>query len=115
MTKAEHRAEFILHVSRLIIACANEGIRVVPFAFFRTAQEQRVLFNMGKSNCDGTTKRSMHQDWLAMDLAILNADGNDFIWAPDAYKRLGELAEECGLVWGGRWSLGDCVHVELKG
>ena len=114
MTKTERRAEFVLRVARLIFEASERGIRVAPFAYYRTAQEQLCLYNLGKSRCDGTTTRSKHQDWLAMDFAILNAAGTDFVWDAAAYAVFGELAEVCGLVWGGRWaSLGDVYHVEL--
>lgn len=114
MTNTERRAEFMRRVGAFLVSLAVAGIRVASFSFYRTAQEQLMLFNLGKSNCDGTVKVSAHQKWLAMDFAILNESGTDFVWDSAAYAEFGRLAEQAGLTWGGRWaSLNDCYHIEL--
>ena len=61
---------------------------------------------------------SYHQHGLAADFAFLR-DGRIVIseqdpWAMRGYALLGEIAEATGLTWGGRWSLKDYGHVELR-
>ena len=115
MTKLERRYLFGKKLSALIMLADAHDIRVAPFSFYRTAEEQYLLFLGGKSACDGYKKISKHQSWLACDLAILSDDGTDFLWVDARYDKFGELAEKLGLMWGGRWNtLGDIYHVEFK-
>ena len=114
MTRLDRRRLFAYQLASLIILADAHGIQVAPFSFFRTAEEQKKLYDEGKSKCDGYINKSRHQDWLACDLAILNDARTDILWSDPRYDKLGELAEKLGLTWGGRWtSLGDLYHVEL--
>lgn len=114
MTRLDRRRLFLFKLSSLMLLLDAHGIPVTVYSFFRTADEQKKLYDEGKSRCDGYIKRSRHQDWLAADLGILNDARTDFLWADPRYDKLGELAEKIGLVWGGRWaSLNDVFHVEL--
>jgi len=115
MTKLERRYIFAKKAGGLVYLADAHDIRVAPFAVFRTPEEQYKLFLESKSKCDGTTIKSAHQSWLACDLGILNDDGTDFLWSDPRYEKLGELGENLGLTWGGRWtSLGDIYHFEFK-
>ena len=115
MTRLERRYLFSKKLAALIMLADAHGIRVAPFAMFRTAEEQHRLYLEGKTACDGYEKKSKHQSWLACDMAILSDDGTDFLWVDTRYDKLGELAEKLGLTWGGRWNtLGDIYHVEFK-
>lgn len=113
MTKLERRRLFALRLSNLVATADSLKIPVAIFSYYRTAGEQKKLYLEGKSQCDGTTKRSKHQDWLAADIGILNADGTDFLWDDPRYQKLGELASKLGLTWGGSWTFSDQVHFEL--
>jgi len=118
MTKLERRHLFAAKLAELICLADTENIRIAPFSVYRTAEEQRKLYDQGKSKCDGYIKRSRHQDWLACDWGILNDAGTDFLWSDKRYDRLGELAVKVGLVWGGNWDaekngFSDPYHVEL--
>jgi hypothetical protein len=68
-------------------------------------------------------KERGHGNGTAADIVLMSDKGN-LLWpprAPDAWLELGRIAEECGLVWGGRWppidpktGLGvDPPHVQL--
>ncbi len=113
MTKLERRRLFLSRLADLINLAELHEIPVTIFAYHRTAEEQHKCFLEGKSQCDGYTKRSKHQDWLAADIGILNADGTDFLWSDPRYAKLGELAGKLGLTWGGAWSFNDVYHFEL--
>lgn len=114
MTRLDRRRLFLFRLSSLIVLLDAHGIPVTVFSFFRTAAEQKKLYDEGKSKCDGYINRSRHQDWLAADLGILNDARTDILWTDPKYAQLGELAEKIGLVRGSRWaSLGDLYHVEM--
>lgn len=116
MTKLDRRRIFAIRLSNLLLLAETASIPVAIFAYYRTAEEQHKLFLEKKSKCDGYQKRSRHQDWLAADLGIVNAEGTDFLWSDERYTKLGELGESLGLVWGGNFSgsmSGDVYHFEL--
>lgn len=116
MTNTEKRIEFFRLVSIFVQRADIGGIRLMPFAFFRTPQEQKVEFDEGNSLCDGTKKRSRHQSWLAMDFVIVE-DGGKLVWNHNArYEILGEIWESLGGRWGGRFKpKPDCFHFEYRG
>jgi len=116
MTKLDRRRLFARRFCDLLDAADKYSIPVAIFAYYRTAEEQHKLFLEKKSQCDGYHKRSRHQDWLACDIGIVNAEGTDFLWASPLYAKLGELGESLGLTWGGHFSgsmSGDVYHFEL--
>ena len=85
---------------------------------FRTADEQRILYCAGKSNCDGIVKRSKHQDGLALDVYAYvsgQASWNKLHLSMVACAFL-QAASELGykLEWGGNWkSFQDMPHFQL--
>ncbi len=90
-------------------------INYLVTAYHRTPEQQHVLYLDGKSKCDGYTKRSAHQDWLAIDIVMVNPDGA-LEWKRDErYEKLGAYwRNQLGNVWGGDWkSLNDIYHFEL--
>jgi len=119
-SKTEKRTEFIRSLSELILKGHNDyGIRVAVFWFHRTEEQQRALYAIGRTvelhkkpvtNCDGMTKRSAHQDWMAADLCIIDRKTGEWQWPriPE-YKILGRIARNLGLAWGGDWN-GDGIR-----
>ena len=100
-------------MARLLQFASDECIDVICASFHRTAEEQKALFDKGLSRCDGITKRSRHQDWLAMDLYVIKDDKVAAERIQD-YEKLGMRWEDIGGVWGGRFeSLNDIFHFEL--
>lgn len=108
------RTEFLQKIAMLIVRAELGGIPLICFYFHRTAEDQNRLFKEHKSNCDGYTKLSKHQLWLAMDFVILD-DAGICVWDHESrYEILGEIWESYGGTWGGRWdSLKDIYHFEL--
>ena len=116
MTRLDRRRLFLSKLADLVKLAEIHEIPIVIFALYRTAEEQKKLYDEGKSKCDGTIKRSRHQDWIAADLGILNDERTDILWTSPLYDKLGELAGKLGLTWGGTFtttSFTDPYHVEL--
>jgi peptidoglycan L-alanyl-D-glutamate endopeptidase CwlK len=108
--KLAKRVEFLYKVGKLIQYAQEQGIALICTCFWRSQQDQDRYYAEGKTK----VKRSKHQDWLAIDLAVVNDDGK-IQWAADGrYQKLGEYWESLGGIWGGRWqSLRDIYHFEI--
>lgn len=92
------------------------GIRMVLVEGYRSPERQAELAREGRATLAGAWS-SCHQYGLALDSAPMREgklqwDMGD-AWTRRAYFLYGELAEQAGLTWGGRWTrLKDYVHVE---
>src|ERR1043166_3472528 len=105
---------------RHIEKCESLGILVTLTQGLRTFEEQRKLWEQGRST-EGpivTHARpgfSWHNWGRAYDLAILTFPGDptpdDVYDGPCA--TVGQLGEDTGLLWGGRWKHPDADHFEL--
>lgn len=116
--------DLVTRIKAVLLQMARESHPMKPCQGVRTAEYQHKLWLQGRdprfpgpiiTNCDGHTSRSAHQpakDGLgtAIDCCFEGPDpfGNSHPWA-----RFGALAEEQGLVWGGRFKMKDLDHVEL--
>lgn len=109
MASTADRIAFFQEISQLIGEMKRQGHEFMPTCFFRSSDDQAVLYNQGKSK----VMHSKHQEWIAMDL-VLVIDGQ-LIWADDpAYHEAGEYWEFLHNTWGGRWTtLHDIYHFEL--
>ena len=107
------RAEFVEMLGLLFSYATRIGCRLILTSVHRTAEEQKRLFDEGKSKLDGYVKKSRHQLWRAVDVCIID-DQNRPRWEHDDYARLGEYWKSIGGTWGGDWvSLNDVYHFEL--
>jgi len=93
------------------------GYDVVLIEGYRSPERQTLLASKGRNITNARAYQSYHQYGLAADCAFLR-DGKLVItekdpWAFEGYQRYGQVAEEAGLVWGGKWTLLDLGHVEL--
>lgn len=84
----------------------------------RTAEEQKQLFDDGKSQLDGTEKKSYHQTGKALDVYAF-VDGKAS-WEPEHLAMVAtamlQAASEMGvkLEWGGLWkSFVDMPHFQV--
>ncbi len=90
------------------------GARAALFEGFRSAKRQHELFLEGRSQKDAGTGK--HEKGLAGDVWFKDEAGwiNPDDVPPDWYYALGELGEEIGFTWGGRWkTLVDMPHFEV--
>lgn len=109
----EKRIEFFRKIAMLVVWASVKGIKLLPFSFYRTEEEQKKLFDEGKSKCDGYKIKSKHQQWLAIDFVIIK--NGVPIWDYDQdYEILGKIWKSLGGKWGGDFrGLQDVFHFEL--
>lgn len=77
----------------------------------RTVAQQRVMFDTGRSKADGITKRSRHQDGLAIHFGFRDRRRPELYWSPakmdlpmlGVFLAVVAQADRLGWVWGGRW------------
>lgn len=96
----------------------RHGYEMTLLEGYRSPERQAQLFAKGKSVTQAAANMSYHQYGLAADAAFIR-EGKVVIserdaWAMKGYQLYGELAEELGLTWGGRWTFQDYGHVELR-
>lgn len=61
------------------------------------------------------TLASKHLDGLAVDFVPCDINGNLWWSAPKkVFDIMGEIGENCGLKWGGRWDTPDVYHFEQE-
>ena len=122
--------------------CAKKAIMCSPVDFgvpwmggYRTAEEQKSIYDKGYSRADGTTAVSYHQSGMALDLVpFIQGTGFDYeahgrfgiigMLMLEAWEELqdeGEIDKNRYLHWGGFWrnrtsrSLGwDMAHFEIR-
>lgn len=85
---------------------------------YRSPERQNLLAAQGAHVTNAGAWQSYHQHGLAADCAFLR-NGKLVIsekdpWAMRGYQLYGQVAEELGLTWGGRWRLMDFGHVEWR-
>jgi peptidoglycan L-alanyl-D-glutamate endopeptidase CwlK len=113
VNSTETRLNFIYMISKLVIEANLKKIKIMPTAFYRSPEEVRQLFLEGKSEVDGYIKKSKHQLWRAMDFVVIKEGVPIWTRIPE-YETLGQIWENMGGVWGGRWkSLNDVFHFEI--
>jgi len=107
------RIRFIWMFSLLALFAYINKIEFIIFWFHRTAKEQKELFEEGKSKCDGVKKKSKHQAWRAIDLAIVKK--GECVWERAAeYQLLGRFWKLLGGRWGGDFGFAeDVYHFEV--
>lgn len=112
LDRTEKRIEFFKRFCGFYLECYSKGIRLCPHSFYRTTEEQRQLFDAGLTKCDGTIKRSLHQDWLAIDV-FLYEDGKA-IWDKDHpyYEEMSKIAIKHGIMTGRGFK--DSGHIQWR-
>lgn len=96
----------------------RHGYDMVLIEGYRSPERQARLYEQGAHVTQVGANMSYHQYGLAADSAFYR-DGKVVIserdpWAMRGYQLYGEVAEQVGLTWGGRWKMQDYGHVELR-
>ena len=96
----------------------NHGYDMAILEGYRSPERQNALAAAGPAVTNAKAFQSYHQFGLAADCAFLR-DGKLLIserdpWAMRGYRLYGEAAESVGLHWGGRWTMMDFGHTELR-
>ena len=96
----------------------KHGYEMALLEGYRSPARQNLLASIGTQVTNARAFQSWHQYGLAADCAFWR-DGKLIIsekdpWAMRGYRLYGEVAEELGLTWGGRWTMMDFGHTELR-
>jgi peptidoglycan L-alanyl-D-glutamate endopeptidase CwlK len=96
----------------------KHGYEMALLEGYRSPARQNLLASMGSQVSNARAFQSWHQYGLAADCAFWR-DGKLVIsekdpWAMRGYRLYGEIAESLGLTWGGRWTMMDFGHTELR-
>lgn len=117
-----------LKASQLKEACKKQGIHILFSECLRTKAEQDSLYAQGRTkpgnivtNAKGITYSSQHQWGIAIDFYLdmdVDGDGNKvddaFNNSTKLFNKVGTIAKEIGLGWGGDWtSIKDLPHLYL--
>lgn len=94
------------------------GYEMALLEGYRSPERQDRLAKLGTQVTNARAFQSWHQYGLAADCAFWR-DGKLVIsekdpWAMRGYQLYGEVAESLGLTWGGRWTMMDFGHTELR-
>jgi peptidoglycan L-alanyl-D-glutamate endopeptidase CwlK len=85
---------------------------------WRSPERQNLLAARGSHVTMAAAWQSYHQYGLAADCGFFRNDklviSEKDPWALRGYQLYGQLAEEVGLTWGGRWQMMDLGHVEWR-
>ncbi len=96
----------------------RHGYEMALLEGYRSPERQERLAAAGTHVSSARAFQSFHQFGLAADCAFLR-EGRLVIserdpWAMRGYQLYGEVAESLGMVWGGRWTMMDFGHTELR-
>jgi peptidoglycan L-alanyl-D-glutamate endopeptidase CwlK len=94
------------------------GYQMALLEGYRSPARQDLLASMGSQVSNARAFQSWHQYGLAADCAFWR-DGRLVIsekdpWTMRGYQLYGQVAESLGLTWGGRWTMMDFGHTELR-
>jgi peptidoglycan L-alanyl-D-glutamate endopeptidase CwlK len=96
----------------------KHGYEMALLEGYRSPARQDMLAGLGGQVTNARAFQSWHQYGLAADCAFWR-DGKLVIsekdpWAMRGYQLYGQVAESLGLTWGGRWTMMDFGHTELR-
>ena len=112
MTNTTKRIIFFQKFAAFTAIAKAMGINFIVTCFYRNGEEQKKRFDEGKSLCDGYNNKSKHQDWLAIDIAVV--ENGKCLWGKEKYERIGKVWEDIfSGVWGGSWTtIDDPYHFQ---
>jgi peptidoglycan L-alanyl-D-glutamate endopeptidase CwlK len=108
-------------VERFIALCNENGIDLLVTSTYRDHESQNALYAQGRTKVgkvvtNAKAGESYHNWRCAIDVVPLingkpNWDSSDPVWA-----RIGELGEQAGLEWAGRWrTFKELAHFQYTG
>ncbi len=109
-------------VQRLLLAFKimkdEHGYDMALLEGHRSPERQNLLAAKGSNVTMAGAWQSYHQYGLAADCAFMR-NGKLVIsekdpWAMRGYQLYGQVAEQLGLTWGGRWQMMDLGHIEWR-
>jgi peptidoglycan L-alanyl-D-glutamate endopeptidase CwlK len=112
-------AEFVQRVlATFKIMKEEHGYEMALLEGWRSPERQAMLAAKGSNVTMAGAWQSYHQYGLAADCAFYK-QGKLVIsekdpWAMRGYEIYGQVAEQMGLTWGGRWQMMDLGHIEWR-
>ncbi|MFT3856100.1 MAG: M15 family metallopeptidase [Aquabacterium sp.] len=112
-------ADFVQRLLQVFhIMKTQHGYEMALLEGHRSPERQAMLAARGAHVTMAGAWQSYHQYGLASDCAFYR-DGKLVIsekdpWAMRGYQLYGQVAEQLGLTWGGRWQMMDLGHVEWR-
>jgi hypothetical protein len=110
-------------LGRLLVYADLKEIKVICSSYIRTVEQQAELYKVGRrgipgeqpiTTCDGVIKISRHQTKTAIDLNVINDQG-EHTYDIGPYAILGKYWEGIGGIWGGSWtSSPEHWHFDLR-
>jgi peptidoglycan L-alanyl-D-glutamate endopeptidase CwlK len=96
----------------------KHGYEMALLEGYRSPARQDMLAGLGNQVTNARAFQSWHQYGLAADCAFWR-NGKLVIsekdpWAMRGYQLYGQVVESLGLTWGGRWTMMDFGHTELR-
>ena len=113
---------------KLIEECHKIGINIVISQGYRSKADQDKLYAQGRTKPGNIVTNvrggySYHNYGLAIDFAVLSADGKTAIWDTNCdlnkngkkdWYEVGQIGEKLGFEWGGRWTdFVDIPHLQM--
>lgn len=97
-------------VVKLLYEAKKQGIELAIVETYRNPERQDYLKGRGFSMLHGS--KSKHQHYIAVDLVPV--EYGEYTWDnKDLWNKIGQIGENLGLKWGGRWrKLYDPGHFE---
>lgn len=107
-------------IQAFIDLCHKNGIDIIITSTYRDNESQTALYNQGRTTkgsivTNAKAGESYHNYRCAADFApVVNGKIN---WNDTkTFNKCGQLAEQCGLEWAGRWkSFPELAHVQFTG
>lgn len=105
--------------AQLILRGLRAGLRPEIVEGYRTQERQNELYEQGRSQSGQVvtkTKKSMHTQGLAIDIAQLDENGNiTYDASPGFWEEMGAIGKSLGMIWGGDWkSIQDKPHFQYR-
>jgi peptidoglycan L-alanyl-D-glutamate endopeptidase CwlK len=112
------KPELVDKVRELIALASSQGYSLLVTQGFRSVAQQNALYALGRTRpgkivTNAKGGQSNHNFGRAVDFAFIVK--GEVSWLPSLYAKLGKLAEQSGLDWGGNWKhFKDLPHVEIR-
>jgi hypothetical protein len=110
--EALNQSKFLQLFGMVLVYAKIKGILVKcsgSRSFIRDAEMQFALYQIGRrgivgeatvTDCDGTHRKSLHQSGCAMDITVIDENG-ETIFDEKPYRILADFWKEIGGIWGG--------------
>ena len=108
-------------VEAFIQACKDKGIDILVTSTYRDMESQDALYEQGRTTpgkivTNARAGDSYHNWRCAVDVVPIIGGKPDWDGSHPAWQQIGEIGEECGLEWAGRWkSFRELAHFQYTG